>query len=188
MTRNAIIVHGKANYAKYFDPNFDSPSNAAWLPWLQKQLLMNGIPAQTPEMPTPWQPNYQAWCQEFERYDISPQTILVGHSCGAGFIVRWLSEHPEISTGRVGLVAPWLDPDQTGDSGDFFDFNMDAQLAERADRITILSSNDDFAGIKTSVDMIVNAIASIKTREFIDYGHFTNNTEFPELLEELLKA
>ena len=114
--------------------------------------------------------------------------MLVGHSCGAGFIVRWLSEHPEITAGRVGLVAPWLDSDRTGDSGDFFDFNMDAQLAERADRITILSSNDDFAGITASVAMITNTIASIKTRECTDYGHFTNNLEFPELLEELLKA
>jgi alpha-beta hydrolase superfamily lysophospholipase len=40
---------------------------------------------------------------EFERYDIFPETDLVGHSCGGGFFVRWLSKHLEVKVGNVVL-------------------------------------------------------------------------------------
>lgn len=184
--QNAIILHGKVNQTKYHDTAFASPSNASWLPWIQKQLLMHDVLAQTPEMPTPWKPEYSAWARDFERYSITPETNLVGHSCGAGFIVRWLSEHGEIHVRKVILVAPWLDPDRTGDTGDFFNFTMDPRLTERSAKITILSSSDDFPGALISTKMIKEAIPGINVREFNRYGHFTQITEFLELRDELL--
>ena len=185
--QNAIILHGKANQTKYYDPAFASPSNASWLPWLQKQLLMRDILAQTPEMPSPWKPEYLTWSNEFERYSITSQTILAGHSCGAGFLVRWLSEHSDVRVGKVVLVAPWLDPDRTGDSGDFFDFAFDPHLAERSANLTIFNSTDDFPNAQISAQMIKKAIPDISIRDFNKYGHFTQITEFPELREELLR-
>ncbi len=93
--RNAIILHGKPDpgQEEYYNPNFPSASNSHWLPWLQKQLMIHDIATQTPEMPYSWQPDYAIWQKEFERYDVTAETIVVGHSCGAGFIVRWLSQH-----------------------------------------------------------------------------------------------
>lgn len=185
--KTAIILHGKANKDKYFDPAFDSPSNACWLPWLQKQLLMNGVVAQTPEIPSPWKPDYDLWKKEFERFDITPETILVGHSCGAGFLVRWLSEQSDVRVGKVVLIAPWIDPDRTGDTGDFFDFDFDPKLAERAVTITIFNSTDDFPNAQISAKMIADAIPGVITQDFT-YGHFTEITEFVELRDELLGA
>ena len=183
--KNAIILHGKANQTKYFDPAFDSPSNASWLPWIQKQLLITNILAQTPEMPTPWKPEYPAWSKEFERFDITSQTILVGHSFGAGFLLRWLCKHKDIRVEKVVLVAPWIDPDRTGGTGDFFDFTFDAQLTERTAKIVIFNSSDDFLGAQISAKMIKEAIPGVSSREF-KYGHFTEMTEFVELRDELL--
>ncbi len=184
--KNAIIVHGKANQAKYYDPSFASPSNACWLPWIQKQLLMRDILTQTPEMPNPWEPDYSAWSEEFERYSITPETILVGHSCGAGFIVRWLSEHKDTPVGHVVLVAPWTDPDRSGGTGTFFDFSFDSNLAERTEKIIIFYSDDDFPSARASRELIKKAIPNIGYKKFNKHGHFTEITEFLELSEELL--
>jgi hypothetical protein len=184
--QNAIILHGKANRTKYYDPAFDSPSNASWLPWLQKQLLMHDILAQTPEMPSPWRPVYSAWSKELERFDITPKTMLIAHSCGAGFLVRWLSEHSDTRVGKVVLVAPWLDPDRTGGTDDFFDFACDPHIPERAAKVIIFVSQDDFDGVHISTKMLREAIPGVGHREFNDYGHFMQLAEFTELRDELL--
>ena len=186
--QHAIILHGKASKTKYFDPAFASPSNASWLPWIQKQLLMHGILTQTPEMPFPWRPDYSAWSKEFERLSIAPDTMLVAHSCGAGFLVRWLSEHSNVHVGKVVLIAPWIDPDRTGGTGNFFDFTFDPQLTERTSKTIIFNSSNDFHGALLSAKMIAEAIPDVVSREFKNHGHFTEIIEFIELREELLTA
>jgi len=83
--KNAILLHGKPSKKEYLNSNTRSPSNNHWFPWLQKQLLVRDIIAQTPELPNPWRPKYPKWKKEFERYDVTSETLLVGHSCGGGF-------------------------------------------------------------------------------------------------------
>lgn len=191
--KNAIILHGKPDpgQEEYYNPNFPSASNSHWLPWLQKQLLIHDIAAQTPEIPNAWKPEYKTWCKEFERYGIGPETMLVGHSCGGGFLVRWLSEHPDIRVGKVILVVPWLDPDRT-DTTDFFDFTIDPGLTARTVGLVIFNSDNDFQSIQASVKMIREVIKDIKYREFHNHGHFCfedlKTVEFSELREELLSS
>ena len=83
--KNAILLHGSCDKEEYFDDKYPSLSNSHWFPWLQKQLLINGIPAQTPEIYDAYVPNYSIWKKEFERFDVGAQTTLVGHSCGGAF-------------------------------------------------------------------------------------------------------
>lgn len=92
--KNAIILHGGPSKQEYYDPKAPSMSNAHWLPWLQAQLLKNDIAAATPEVPYAFDRDWITWNKEFERYDITLKTILVGHSTGSGFIVKYLSIHP----------------------------------------------------------------------------------------------
>lgn len=184
--KSAIILHGKASQTKYFDPAYASPSNACWFPWLQKQLLMHEILAQTPEMPQPWNPEYLAWSTEFERLNITSNTMLIAHSCGAGFLVRWLSEHSDVRVGKVVLVAPWIDPDRTGQTGSFFNFTFDSKLSKRTAGVIIYTSNNDFPGAQTSAKIIAEAIPNAVTQNFENYGHFVDMTEFAELRDELL--
>jgi len=83
--KNAILLHGTPSKEEYYSLEYPSASNAHWFPWLQKQLLIKDIPAVTIEMPSSYLPDYSLWQTEFERFDITPETILVGHSCGGGF-------------------------------------------------------------------------------------------------------
>lgn len=186
---NAIILHGMPGRQEYYDTTAPSTSNSHWFPWLQKQLMIRDIAAATPEIPHAYSPDYVVWQREFERFDINEDTLLVGHSCGGGFLVRWLSEHPEVRVNRVVLVAPWIDPFRE-DTTDFFEFTMDPTLAERVGELWIFDSDNDSRGVHTSIEAIRSCIDGIKYREFHDYGHFCRKDlgtdAFPELLDTLV--
>jgi predicted alpha/beta hydrolase family esterase len=89
--KKAIIIHGMPSKEEYYDVNRPASSNCHWLPWIQKKLLLKNVLAQTPEMPEPYNPVYENWRKVFEQLSPDEETILIGHSCGGGFIVRWLS-------------------------------------------------------------------------------------------------
>lgn len=190
--KNAIILHGKPDpgQEEYYNPGFPASSNAHWIPWLQKQLIIHDITTQTPEIPNAWQPEYETWRKEFERYDITPETVLVGHSCGAGFIVRWLSEHPDVRVGSVVLVAPSLGIDW--DTNNFFDFTIDPKLAARTEKLVIFVSDDDRDAIQQAAKKLRSTIEGIHYREFHGYGHFCledmKTVDFPELRDELISS
>ena len=186
---NAIILHGRPRKAEYYSDKFPSMSNSHWLPWLQKQLLNRDIFAATPEIPLAYEPLWERWVKEVERYEITPETILVGHSCGGGFWVRYLSEHQDITVGKLVLVAPWIDVEQE-DPNHFFSFEIDPLIASRTGRLIILNSTDDVAEIQSSVQVLREQLQDIEYKEFTDRGHFTQkympDNTFPELLELLV--
>lgn len=187
---NAIIIHGMPSKEEYFSTErVQSPSNNHWFPWLQLKLLQEGILAQTPEMPVAYNPRYEDWCFVFEQYTIDQNTILIGHSCGAGFLVRWLSEH-NVSVGKVVLVAPWLDTEKYLTTG-MFDFSIDPKFSSKTKGVSVFYSTDDEEYILDTVHLLKEKADDITYREFSNKGHFCvddlGTEEFPELLEEVLK-
>lgn len=186
--KTAIILHGMPPKEEYYDSEVPSPSNNHWLPWLQRQLLLKNILAQTIELPEPYEPVYEKWCHVFNELKVDEETMLIGHSCGAGFLIRWLSEN-KIKTGKVALVAPYLDPEQTIKS-EFFQFQIDSTLQTRAQDMIVFYSSDDMQEIITSVSFIKENFPHLEMKEFSDKGHFTlgemKTDAFPELLDWLL--
>lgn len=184
---NALIIHGTCGKEEYFSDKYPSLSNSHWLPWLQKQLLIKGIFTQTPEMPDAHEPDYGKWKKEFERFYIDKNTILVGHSCGGGFLLRWLSEN-NINPAKLLLVAPWIDPEKEKTT-DFFDFVIDKNLLKRT-RIELFMSHDDANDIISSIKIIRDNLPDISIEKFNSKGHFTFNdmktVEFPELLSAII--
>ena len=175
----ALIIHGTPPKEEYFNLEVPSPSNFHWFPWLQKQLLMAGYLAQTPEMPVPYRPDYTPWAREVERYNISSDDILIGHSCGAGFLVRWLSEN-KVTPKRVVLVAPWLDPDRNHCVPGFFDFTIDKKLTERTELHLMYSDNDDLE-VERSVQLLLKELPRVKAHLLPGWGHFCGMSTFEEL-------
>lgn len=187
--RNAIILHGLAGEKEYYNGKYPSSSNSHWLPWLQKQLLINDIKADTPEIPRPFDADWDSWVREVERFDISADTSLVGHSMGGGFWVRYLSEHPEVHIDKLVLVAPWINIDRTYDTT-FFDFELDTELTDRVNEVILFASDNDEPSVQRSVEFIREQLPAVTYRTFHEYGHFTmksTQTEaFPELLEVII--
>lgn len=180
--KTAIILHGTCDEAEYFSSEYPSLSNSHWIPWLQKQFLIEGYAAYTPEVPTAYLPVYEQWRSEFERFPIFEDSILVGHSCGGGFLLRWLSETRR-KVARVVLIAPWLDPEKFK-TQEFFDFKIDPRIADRVD-LHLLESSNDANDIQASIRAIREAFPVLNYHLFKDYGHFCysdmNTMEFPEL-------
>lgn len=179
-----IILHGIKKIKTNGKPKPIEP----WFPWLKDQLALKNIEAQTPELPEPDKPIYEDWLNVFNQFPVDEDTTLIGHSCGGGFLVRWLSES-NVRVGKVILVAPWLDPEKNKNK-EFFNFIIDKNLTSRTKGIIIFSSDNDFDSIQDSVKTLRDNIADIKYKEFHDYGHFYSKDmrtkEFPELLTEIL--
>lgn len=185
-----MIIHGYNDRSEYEDANRPAASNDHWIPWIQRQLLLRGVEAQTPEMPGLYQPRYAEWKAMLDRFTPNESTLLIGHSCGGGFLVRWLSEEKR-AVGNVILVAPWLDPSGKIDP-EFFRFTVDPDLASRTASLTLMYSTDDDPEILESVQRLESSVKNIRMRVFEGKGHFClrdlGTEEFPELLREALRA
>ena len=81
---NVVVVHGSADNKK------DTTYNKHWMPWLKKRLEEGGIKVFTPLMPEPWGSDYDSWKKEFEKLEVDENSILIGHSRGSAFLVKWL--------------------------------------------------------------------------------------------------
>jgi len=188
--KQVIIIHGLPDEEEFYGDVWPSPSNAHWIPWIQKQLNKKDITSQALEMPKPYFPDYKEWSDVFSQMKISNETVLVGHSCGAGFLLRYLSENSSVNPKRVVLVAPWTDMESyLRDQGnDFFDFELGKELGNRTEVHVFISSDDDRSMLDT-VNKLKAEVQNIIYHEFTDKGHFTEpdlgTKEFPELLEIL---
>jgi predicted alpha/beta hydrolase family esterase len=187
--KTAIILHGMPSKEEYFNFKSPSPSNNHWLPWLQHELILNDILAQSPELLEPYEPDYEKWRLVFERFPIDKDTYLIGHSCGGGFLVRWLSEN-KIQVGKVALVAPWINAASPRPKPGFFDFELDRNLVERTQGACLFVSTDDSQDIINTAKQLQENVQGIIVQEFSNKGHFTlqdMGTEvFPELRDFLI--
>jgi len=189
---NAILVPGRPDKDEHYDPERPSNSEDHWFGWLKRQLILQDIHAAAIEPPFPFRPRYEAWKKEFERFDITPETILVGHSCGGGFLIRYLSEHKDLQVGKVVLVAPWTNPDDNprSDTADFFKFTIDPEFPARTKGVTVFVSSDDEPSVVKTVGILRKSVHGLNIKEYTDKGHFTRDSlkseKFLPILEVIL--
>lgn len=183
---NCIIIHGCPS----------KPESAAefcghWIQWLKKELVSKGIQTATPLMPEPWKPVYENFKRAFEKHKIDKNTILIGHSCGCAFLVRYLGETKR-EIAKLILVAPWKVFD-TKDADPFrrtfYTFKIDETIKKRITKIVMFTANDEHPFGKESLKLYHNALGG-EIIELKDRGHYTfsdmKTEEFPELLSEIL--
>lgn len=179
-----IILHG-------CPPSEDkvSPKEQRWMNWLADELQQRGYDAVAPDMPTPWQPDYQEWKQVFEQYPVSGQTLLVGHSCGAAFLIRWLLETGK-SVKKLVLVAPAKYPETPDDTRQgMYEFKLPEETPHLAEDLVVFTSND-FPHHLKSLELYKKALNPrvITLENKVHFLYFSMGTnQFPELLEEVLK-
>ncbi|MDD3531358.1 MAG: alpha/beta hydrolase [Candidatus Pacebacteria bacterium] len=161
-----------------------------WMPWLKEQLTACGVKVNAPLMPNPWAPDYAAFKAEFEKTLVSEDDVLIGHSCGGAFLVRWLGDSKQ-KVRKLILVAPWKIPD-AGDKKreEYYGYEIDRTIPERVGEIVTFTSDDEEEDGKKSVKIFHEALGG-RVIELSHHGHFTfgdmGTEEFPELLAEILK-
>lgn len=161
-----------------------------WMPWLEKALVARGIPVQRPLMPNPWEADYEAYKAKFSECAVGEVTVLIGHSCGSAFLVRWLGETQQ-KVAKLILVAPW----KVNEDGDiyrekFYGFPIDASIRDRVGEIVMFTAPDEEDGGKESLRMFHDALGG-EVVSLDHHGHYTlddmKTNEFPELLEVVLR-
>ena len=180
-----LILHG-------CPPNSDNvlPKNQRWMNWLEGKLKEKGLNAIAPDMPTPWEPKYEEWKKEFEKYAVTENSLLVGHSCGATFLVRRLLEtHTKVK--KLILVAPAKISESENDTRqDLYNFDLPPDASKIADEIVVFTSND-FPHHLKSLELYKVALKP-RIIHLENKGHFLiftmGTNEFPELLDEVIKS
>lgn len=178
------ILHGCPQ-----DSEHVTPIEKRWMNWVADELGARGLPAEAPQMPEPWIPVYAKWKEEFEKYPLSENSLLVGHSCAGAFLVRYLADTGK-KVKKLILVAPAKVP-QTGDDtrAAMYDFELPADGSKLADEIVMFISNDFPHHLKAR-ELYINALHP-RIVDVPNKGHFLfaqmGTVEFPELLDEILR-
>lgn len=186
---NCVILHGcPSNEERAMNPKTRT-YDKHWIPWTKRKLMSKGIDVQTPLMPEPWKPDYNKFKKEFEKYEVNENSILIGHSCGCAFLVKWLGETKN-KINKLILVAPWKMPDKDDESSkEFYTYDINKSIKERVKKITIFTSDDEEEDGKKSVEIYHKALGG-RIIELKAHGHYTlgdmGTEDFPELIGEII--
>jgi len=186
-----IIIHGcPSNLEKSMDPE-KRTYDKHWIPWLKEKLEEKEITVYAPLMPEPWAPIYENWKKEFNKLEFDEDSVLIGHSCGCAFLVRWLGETKK-KIKKLILVAPWKIPDEDKLlRKDFYVYEINKEIPSFVDEIVMFTADDEELDGKKSLEIYRKSLGG-KIIELSGRGHYTQGDmgtqEFPELLEEVLKT
>jgi leucyl-tRNA synthetase len=180
---NVVIVHGSP-----VNKEETKTYSQHWMPWIKEQLKEKKTKIFLPLMPEPWEPDYNKWKKEFSKLEIDENSILVGHSSGTTFLVRWLGETRK-KIKKLILVAPWkVAWEESKSSKNFCDYEIDSKIKNNIGEIIYFTSDDEEKDGKDSVEVFHKKLGG-KIIELSKHGHFTledmKTEKFPELLAEI---
>jgi predicted alpha/beta hydrolase family esterase len=190
MNSNCIIIHGcPTDVEKAMDPETRT-YDKHWIPWVKKALVAKDLPTETPLMPTPWDPDYEKFKTEFEKLPINEQTILIGHSCGNTFLVRWLGESKQ-RIAKLIMVAPWkLSESESAAKKAFYHYRIDETIKDRISEIIMFTSDNEADDGKAGLLMYHEALGG-EVINLDNHGHYTlgdmGTEEFPELIKIVMR-
>ena len=187
---NVVIVHGSNSTEDGSkSKKWGSENLRHWKPWIKENLEERGIKVSNELYPKDWIPDYEEWKKVFEKNKIDENSILIGHSAGTAFILRWLAENKR-KVKKVILVAPSVIP-----NGKYLglsklkNFEFDSSLKKYFDKLVIFYADDDDEDIINSAKEVNRRLGG-KIINLSGKGHFTfgdmKTKEFPELLEQII--
>lgn len=113
--KNALILHGAGNN-----------SQGNWFPWLKIELEKIGYKVWSPDLPNSDHPLLRDWSETIfsnKDWEFNNESVLIGHSSGATFILRILEQLPHnTKINKAVLVAPFA---KIGTLPQFFQYKED---------------------------------------------------------------
>ena len=184
MSKKAAIIHGA----------YGSPDEN-WFPWLSEELEKIGYTVYRPDFPTPKKQSLENWKDRFEEYRQpwgDKDTILIGHSIGAAFVLRMLMSHNDEPIKAAFLVAGFTtqlgDPEFDKLNASFLANPFDWELIRKNCQQFFVyhSDNDPYVPLEKGEELASSLgvqVALVK-----DAKHFNEEagyTEFQEILGDI---
>lgn len=192
MKTQVVVIHGGDtfdSYEEYFSAlnqmhiNINDFRVRKWKKTLQEKLG-ESFDVLLPDMPNALNAKYAEWKIWFEKIipQLDEKVVLAGHSLGAIFLAKYLSENefPKKILGTLLVAAPY----SFTPAADFI-LQNDLNLFEKqGGEIILYHSKDDPVVSFNDLEKYKKAMPSAQTRVFEDRKHF-NQLEFPELVEDI---
>ena len=161
-----------------------------WFPWMKEKLEEKGLEVFVPDFPTPENQSLEAWMEVLQDYpEIDEETILIGHSTGAVFILSILEKVENVKaaylisgfTGKLGIEF-----DELNKTFAEKEFDFENIRGSREEIHVFHSASDPYVPLEKGEELARNIEASLNLKA--EAGHFNTDsgyTEFPELSKEI---
>lgn len=194
--QQVIVIHGGTTFRDY-DTYLKSLSEKKldinrfiYRPrW--KELLQDNLGSEyqvlLPSMPNSTNARYHEWKLWFEHISslFSDNCILVGHSLGAVFLVKYLSENSiAVKIKATILVAAPYDDDSVEDLTDFKIVKLAERLHKQAGRLVFFNGMDDPVVSSLDLKKYQSQLPSAEFKILSAPDHFVRR-DFPELISLL---
>ena len=179
-----VIIHGTGG----------SP-DGNWFPWLSAELTKRKFDVVVPRMPTPEGQSLAAWLTAFDQLvgPVDANTILIGHSVGAVFLLRLLErvQNPVRSSFFVAGFSGFLGLPKFDTLNSTFvngGYNWKAIRSNAGEVFCYSGSDDPYVPLAQAIDLAKNL--GVEAQIIEGGGHL--NAEFgyrtfPLILNELTK-
>ena len=200
MTKQIVYIHGGESYEDYNSflqrlntkEIWDLPSPQPFNKWITHFAsdLGDEYVVFKPKMPNSENAKYDEWKVWFERHFeyLTNDTILIGCSLGAMFLIKYLIENKTpFSVKALFLMAAAIGEVNSNhkDCEDFlFSLEDTYKILDKVGKIKILHSRDDFLVPYEHAEKLHASIPGSELVTFDDKNHFIVE-EFPELVEEI---
>lgn len=161
-----------------------------WFPWLKHELEQLGHNVIVPQFPTPENQTLSHWLAVLEEYKelLTTDTIFIGHSLGAPFVLNILEKHPAkaavLVAGFVGKAENQFDEGMKSFAQRTFDWET---IKRNCSNFLIFhSDNDPYIKLEKAEQLATQL--DIKINLVKNAGHFNTAAgyeSFPLLLEKM---
>lgn len=162
-----------------------------WFEWLAHELEAGGHIVHVPEFPHPDEPKLREWLKKFETYreSIDESAVLVGHSLGGAFAMRYL-EKATMPVQATFLVASVFKPMGNEIDAHITSFHSDpfdhqAIVRNGGDIHIVHSDNDPYIPLTHAEEA---ALGLMTAMDFLPGGGHFMTPEFPELRDMILAS
>lgn len=156
-----------------------------WKDWLQFMVeAEHDVIMQIPKFPHAHVAlmKYNEWEKIMNTQEINSDTVLIGHSAGGGFVLKYMALHPELKVKQIILVAPWIDAENFQPNKFYQGFDLNSNILKQSSLgCDLMISDDDAPYILSSYNKIIKNIPDIRTHKYSDHGHFVSDT-LPEIM------
>lgn len=194
--KQVVVIHGGTTFSTY-EKYLAYLSTATvhiermryqpkWKEHLQQQLG-NNYDVLLPSMPNKTDAVYDEWKTYFDRIVgvLTDDCILVGHSLGAVFLAKYLSENqvPIRIAATILIAAPFSD-ERTEDLTDFAINTVTALFSDQAGDVTFFVGTDDPVIDIVEYERYKTALPHAQYRLLTAPDHFVRE-DLPELTETI---